>query len=95
MSSSGLIEAMSDKKKKKKKQKTIYIDDGRTIADMSGTGRINPLLGGSSKGQRKRRSTIGEQWQTYWSAVKMMVIPMLVVMMIITAAFLIMFLMVR
>lgn len=82
---------MSEKKKKKKKQKTIYIDDGRTIADMSGTGRINPILGGS----RKRRSTIGEQWRTYWAAVKMMVIPMLVVMMIITAAFLIMFLMVR
>ncbi len=95
MSPSGLIEAMSDKKKKKK-EKTIYIDDGRTIADMSGTGRINPILGGSSKGSRgKRRSTAGEQWRTYWAAVKMMVIPMLVVMMIITAAFLIMFLMVK
>ena len=41
---------MSNKKQKKKKEKIIYIDDGRTIADMSGTS------GGifSSKGKKDR-----------------------------------------
>lgn len=60
---------------KKKKEKIIYIDDGRTIADMSNV---------SSPGRRKRvpgrpRASFKEQWSTYWGAVKMMLVPMLVI----------------
>ncbi len=61
------------KDKKKKKEKVIYVDDGRTIADMSnvpGT-RMNP---GRSTGTAK------DKWETYWNAVKRMFVPMLVVM---------------
>ena len=86
------------KKNSKKKEKITYIDDGRTIADMSGTSRVNPLLGGSSlKGSSrgKRRASGKEVWQTYWAAVKTMFFPMIVVMMIITVAFLIVSLMLR
>jgi hypothetical protein len=85
------------KKNSKKKEKIKYIDDGRTIADMSGTSRSNPLLGNSSLSspRGKSRASAKEAWQTYWAAVKTMFFPMLVVMMIITAAFLIVALMLR
>lgn len=57
----------------KKKEKITYIDDGRTLADMSNVpggrlGRRNP---------NAPRSTAKEKWDTYWSAVKMMFLPML------------------
>ncbi|MBR2621508.1 MAG: hypothetical protein IKC97_03960 [Clostridia bacterium] len=83
---------MSEKKQKKKKEKIIYIDDGRTIADMSGTS------GGmfSAKGKKDRPkpavSTTQTPWQTYCNAVKMMFKPMLVVIGIISLAFLLMYL---
>ena len=85
------------KKNSKKKEKIRYIDDGRTIADMSGTSRANPLLGNSSisSPRGKRRASTREVWQTYWVAVKTMFFPMLVVMMIITVAFLLVALMLR
>ena len=85
------------KKNSKKKEKIRYIDDGRTIADMSGTSRANPLLGNSSisSPRGKRRASTREVWQTYWAAVKTMFFPMLVVMMIITVAFLLVALMLR
>lgn len=60
----------------KKKEKITYIDDGRTIADMSG------VRGGGPKLERSPytpRASFKEQWQTYWSAVKLMARPMLVV----------------
>lgn len=61
--------------KKKKKEKITYIDDGRTIADMSG------VSGGFSAPRRqpgRPRASLKEQWQTYWAATKMMIAPMLV-----------------
>ena len=59
--------------KKNKKEKITYIDDGRTLADMSGvTGpRMGRRLGPAPK--------FKDVWATYWGAVKMMFIPMLVV----------------
>lgn len=61
---------------KKKKEKITYIDDGRTIADMSGvTGGMR--LNDSSP--YRPRPKAKEIWKTYWSAVKMMFTPMLVV----------------
>ncbi|MBO5945867.1 MAG: hypothetical protein J6Q69_04600 [Clostridia bacterium] len=78
------------KKKKKKKEKVTYIDDGRTIADMSGTSKNSAFFGNrptttSAKG--RRRASAREQWQTYKTAARQMFFPMLVVMGIITVAF--------
>ncbi len=80
---------MGKDKKKKKKQKITYVDDGRSLADMSGVGgRRSSGLGGPdlSHGTRK------DQTRTFLNAMKMMVVPMLVTMGIITAAFGIMWL---
>ena len=60
----------------KKKEKITYIDDGRTLADMSGItggrlGRRNP---------NAPRSSAKEKWNTFWNAVKMMFLPMLATM---------------
>ncbi len=59
---------------KKKKDKITYIDDGRTIADMSGIskGRMEWTKHGTSSSPK-------EIWNTYWAAVKMCFKPMLVV----------------
>ena len=60
----------------KKKEKITYIDDGRTIADMSG------VKGGFRLPDRdpyRPRASMKEQWETYKNAVKMMITPMLTV----------------
>ncbi len=77
------------KEKKNKKKKVTYIDDGRTIADMSGVGKKKPDV----KLDRldKPDSSFKAQWNTYWSTVKMMFVPMLVVIGIISLAFLAMY----
>lgn len=67
--------------KKKKKEKITYIDDGRTIADMSG------VSGGMQWTKQGTNSSPKEIWQTYWSAVKMMFKPMLVVIGFLVAVF--------
>ncbi|MDO4420307.1 MAG: hypothetical protein Q4B92_08105 [Ruminococcus sp.] len=69
---------------KPKKEKVIYIDDGRTIADMSG---LPPRRNWLKKGTT---SSFKDIWRTYFSAVKMMIRPMLVVLGFIAAACLIM-----
>ena len=71
------------KEKKQKKEKITYIDDGRTIADMSN------VLGGASWTKRGTSSSFRDIWRTYWSAVRMMIKPMLVVIGFLLAAFLI------
>ncbi len=73
---------MSQEKKKKKK-KITYIDDGRSLADLS------PLGGGRSNGAK---GSLRDQARTFLAAMRMMVLPMLVTMAIITVAFLIMWL---
>lgn len=67
--------------KKKKKEKVKYVDDGRTIADMSG------VSGGRLWSKQGTTSSPKEIWQTYWSAVKMMFKPMLVVIGFLLVAF--------
>lgn len=79
------------KKDKKKREKIIYIDDGRTIADMSGTS--GGLFSPSPKKKEKTKPSISSRqtpFQTYWNAVRMMFVPMLVAIGIITVAFLLM-----
>lgn len=69
---------------KNKKEKITYVDDGRTIADMSSFS--------NNRSNWTKRGTISspkEIWRTYWSAVKMMVKPMLVTIGFICAVFLI------
>lgn len=75
-------------KKPKKKSRPRYIDDGRTIADMT------PVDGArgkrpASSGSGRPRASFKDQFRTYIESVKMMFVPMLVTMGIITAAFLI------
>ncbi len=71
--------------KKKKKEKITYIDDGRTIADMSSVGGTK--RGGGARGSLK------EQKATFFKAMRMMFVPMLIVMGFITIAYLIAYLM--
>lgn len=79
------------KQPKKKKEKIIYVDDGSTVADMSGVGRkplrpMPPLHGGGPKRQPTTRA--GQIWQTYKAAVRAMVGPMLVMLGGVTVVFL-------
>ena len=78
---------------KQKKKKTVYIDDGSSIADMSS------LDGGFLRGDSLRSSrgpapkpTFKECFRTYIEAVKMMIKPMLITIGIITVAFLLVYL---
>lgn len=69
-----------------KKEKTIWVDDGRTIVDMSGVGgtRLSKRFGRS-------HSTAREKWDTYWAAVKMMIGPMLMVITGLAVAYMLMY----
>ena len=58
----------------KKKEKITYVDDGRTLADMSGVSGVR-----LTKDPIKPANRFKEVWQTYWNAVKMMFLPMLAV----------------
>ena len=71
----------------KKKEKITYIDDGRTLADMSGVGgsRLN------DRNPYRPRPEFKEVWKTYWNAVKMMIKPMLVVIGALVLVYLIMY----
>ena len=71
------------KKNKEKKEKITYIDDGRTIADMSALPDRNRWL------KTGTTSSFKDIWRTYWSAVRMMFKPMLVVLGFLLVAFLI------
>ena len=81
------------KNQKKKREKITWIDDGSTIADMSGVGRG---LGGNRQAKPKPTTKKGkpanrfqECAATYLGAMKMMFIPMLVTLGIICLVFLI------
>ncbi len=77
------------KGKKKKNKKTVYIDDGRTIVDMS-------TLGGSSSKNAKNSGPVGSRFRdkmrTYFESVKLMLLPMLLVLGLIAVAFLLLYL---
>ncbi len=72
---------MSEKKSKKKK--ITYVDDGRSIADMSG------LSDGIKWTKRGTTSSFKDIWKTYWCAVRIMIKPMLVVIGFLIVIFLI------
>ena len=70
-------------KEKKKKEKITYIDDGRTIADMSS------VSGGSKFSKTSTSSSIRDIWRTYWMATRMMLVPTLCATGLIVVAFII------
>ena len=76
-----------EKNKKNKKNKTVYIDDGSTIANMSGLGRT----GAPRLGESRPRASFREQFKTYTDAVKLMFLPMLAVLGFLALAYLIIY----
>jgi hypothetical protein len=73
----------------KKKEKITYIDDGRTIADMSGVGRRSRL---TDRNPYRPSPKFKDVWKTYWNAVRMMIKPMLVVIAALAVAYLLAYL---
>ena len=67
---------------KKKKERIVYIDDGSTVADMSGVKGNVPLRRPVRPAYEKRKpeptTRMGQAWQTYKNAVRAMIGPMLV-----------------
>ena len=72
-----------------KKEKITYIDDGRTVADMSG---LDTARGFDRKNPYTPRPKFKEVWKTYWSAVRMMLVPMAVVVAAMAVIYLVMLL---
>ena len=74
-------------KKKKRKTKTVYIDDGRSLADMSA------LSGASStRGRAPTEFGFKAKFRTYFESVKLMILPMIVTLCLIGVAFLLLYL---
>lgn len=85
--------AKMSKKQKKKREKITYVDDGRTVADMSFTRGAD---GGSSRESKAPApaSSWKEKLRTYFESVKVMILPMLITMALIGVAFLLLYLMI-
>ena len=90
-------------KEKKKREKVVWVDDGRTIADMSnlptrGFGRSlsdarpKKEMSETEKQFYRSRPAWRDHLATYFAAVRMMFLPMLAVIGIICIAFLILYL---
>ena len=73
-------------KKKKKKDKVVYYDDNSTVVDMSA---VNKSGQKDSAPQPRQRSSFKEKWKTYWSAVGMMLLPLIIVLSVIFVLYLI------
>ena len=74
------------KKKKEKKEKVVYYDDNSTIADMSS---VNARGEKREPPPPRRKATAREKWNTYWHAVKMMLIPLCIALVVLGALYLI------
>ncbi|MBE6618615.1 MAG: hypothetical protein E7626_02375 [Ruminococcaceae bacterium] len=72
--------------KKPKKEKIIYIDDGSTVVDMSALDESKRLFKKKDPDKRPRPKVI-EHLKTYFESVKVMILPMLVVIGLISVAF--------
>lgn len=88
-----------NKKKKDKKQKPIYIDDGSTIYDMSGLDAAK-RRGFSNNTANNRTNTANSPrprpkfkdcFRTYIDSVKLMLLPMLTVLGILAAVFIVLY----
>lgn len=72
-------------------EKTIYIDDGSSFADMSSIGRGGLRVNNGNLRRSTGRPTFKECFRTYIEAVKMMVKPMLVTIGFLIIGFLIIY----
>ena len=72
-------------REKKKKEKITYVDDGRSLLDLSGTGRTSRYR------DERPPNTFRECLCTYIAAVRMMFLPMLAVLGLLALAFLIVY----
>lgn len=78
---------------KKKKEKITYIDDGRTIADMSGISRKGYSDPNDGKYGRPVRyhAPLKEQLRTFFDAMGFMLLPTLAIVGILIVTFLIVY----
>ncbi len=96
---------LMSKEKKNKKKKVVYIDDGSTIADMSGIDSVRPRAFGSRPDSSKNNTTnqaksngnytgnkFKDSLHTYFTTVKLMIGPMLITIGIICVTFFIVWL---
>ncbi len=67
------------------KKKITWVDDGRTLADMS-----DVPGSGFRPSDTKSSASFKEKWQTYWSATKMMLLPTLAIAGLLAVIYLIM-----
>lgn len=74
----------------KKKEKIIWVDDGRTIADMSGVPGSNPKTNSSTTPSRYRASW-REKMGTFFDAMGFMLLPTLAMVGLLAVAFLIVY----
>ena len=74
------------KQENQQKNKTVYIDDGTSFADMSAFRKPDV-----PKSNGREHATFKEMFETYINAVKLMFLPMLAVLGIIALAYLILY----
>lgn len=77
--------------KKPKKEKIIYIDDGSTVVDMSALDESRRIRRKKDPDERQRPKVF-EHFKTYFQSVKMMILPMLVFIGLISVVFLLLWL---
>ncbi len=72
--------------KKKDKEKVIYYDDGSTISDMSG-------VQGAKKKDKYYRTNYQSTWKdkakTFFNAMKMMIIPCVIALLVLSILFMV------
>lgn len=84
--------------KKKKKEKIIYYDNGMTISDMSSVNRKGQPIPPKKRPQTSSMRAVDPRfanktkWDTYWAAVRMMLVPTLCVLGVLSFLFLCMYL---
>ncbi len=84
----------NQKSPKPKKEKIVWVDDGSTVADMSGVGR-KPRRDSHAEAARsgkKPPSRMRDCADTYFATMRMMVKPMLITIGILCAVFLLLWL---
>ena len=72
-----------------KKEKIEYVDDGRTLANMSD---VQPGMSRYFRNDAPSYSTFREKWSTFWMAFRLMLMPTLVVSLALAALYLTMYL---
>ena len=74
---------------KKKKEKVEYVDDGRSLADMS---EVGGGFGDLFRDDTPSYSTFADKWKTFWMAFRLMLLPTAVVCAGLAVLYLIMYL---